>query len=418
MNSLDDYVRAATRDNTRKSYRSAVEHFEASWGGFLPATPDSVARYLAHYAPTLSVRTLRQRLAALAAWHAQQGFPDPTKAPLVKQVLKGIGELHPCVEKQAKPLQLAELDKLVRWLEDAIGQAAASNDRRHLLTYTRNRALILIGFWRAFRSDELTRLCAENIQVLPGRGLEIFLHRSKADRTSEGRLYRTPALKRLCPVDAYQDWTHRAGITQGPVFRAINRWGQVADQALHSISIIGIVRQMCEKAGLADSMAYSSHSLRRGFASWANANQWDLKSLMEYVGWKDVQSAMRYIETPDPFAQHRIQQILDQDPPQILPEPPMATRLEIFFRLERFHSRVRNVSKTHNKIEQFCLSSHALEILKPDRSKYAITIAHESAQVLEERLDELLEHMHDIANDHHCMLDVLIEDPATGRTWS
>jgi len=30
--------------------------------------------------------------------------------------------------------------------------------------------------------------------------------------------------------------------------------------------------------------------------------------LMEYVGWKDVRSAMRYIDAADPFAQHRIEQ--------------------------------------------------------------------------------------------------------------
>ena len=85
---IDRYVRAATRDNTRRSYRSAVEHFEVTWGGFLPATADSVARYLADHAERLSAATLKQRLAALARWHRDQGFPDPTKAPLVRTVLK------------------------------------------------------------------------------------------------------------------------------------------------------------------------------------------------------------------------------------------------------------------------------------------------------------------------------------------
>ena len=109
MTDVDHYIRAATRDNTRLSYRAAVEHFESQWGGFLPATSDSVARYLVDYANTLSVNTLRQRLAGLAAWHLDQGFPDPTKAPHVKKVLKGIAELHPVVQKQAKPIQLDQL---------------------------------------------------------------------------------------------------------------------------------------------------------------------------------------------------------------------------------------------------------------------------------------------------------------------
>ena len=99
MTDVNRYLQAATRENTRISYRAAVEHFENQWGGFLPATADSVARYLVDHANTLSVNTLRQRLSGLAAWHIDQGFPDPTKAPHVKKVLKGIVELHPVVHE-------------------------------------------------------------------------------------------------------------------------------------------------------------------------------------------------------------------------------------------------------------------------------------------------------------------------------
>lgn len=36
MNKIDQYIQAATRDNTRQSYQAAVRHFEVEWGGFLP----------------------------------------------------------------------------------------------------------------------------------------------------------------------------------------------------------------------------------------------------------------------------------------------------------------------------------------------------------------------------------------------
>ncbi len=39
MTDIERYLRAATRDNTRRSYQAAIEHFESHWGGFLPATP-------------------------------------------------------------------------------------------------------------------------------------------------------------------------------------------------------------------------------------------------------------------------------------------------------------------------------------------------------------------------------------------
>ncbi len=95
MNKVDRYLHAATREHTRRSYQSAVEHFEVQWGGVLPTTAAELARYLAHYADSLAISTLKQRIAALSSWHQTQGFADPTKAPMIRQLLKGIRELHP-----------------------------------------------------------------------------------------------------------------------------------------------------------------------------------------------------------------------------------------------------------------------------------------------------------------------------------
>ena len=56
MSTIDRYINAATRDNTRKAYRSAIRHFEVEWGAaFLPATADSIARYLADQAGQQSI---------------------------------------------------------------------------------------------------------------------------------------------------------------------------------------------------------------------------------------------------------------------------------------------------------------------------------------------------------------------------
>jgi hypothetical protein len=129
MNKIDHYLHAGTRDNTRQSYQSAVRHFEIEWGGFLPSTSESIARYLVDHAETLAINTLRQRLAALAQWHIEQGFPDPTKVPLVRKVFRGIQAEHPAQEKRAKPFQLEQLGQVDRWLELAITTAQAGGNR-------------------------------------------------------------------------------------------------------------------------------------------------------------------------------------------------------------------------------------------------------------------------------------------------
>ncbi|RMO83621.1 Cointegrate resolution protein S [Pseudomonas syringae pv. philadelphi] len=300
MNDIDRYIDAATRDNTRRSYRAAVEHFEVSWGGFLPATSESIARYLASYAGTLSVNTLKLRLSALAQWHVSQGFVDPTKAPMVRKVLKGIRALHPAQEKQAEPLQLQDLERVIAALDLEARDAGAHHDQPRLLRCRRDTALILLGFWRGFRSDELCRLQVQDVKAIAGSGISLYLPRSKGDRENIGKTYQTPALQWLCPVQAYIEWINCAALVRGPVFRAVDRWGNLGEEGLHANSVIPLLRQAFARAGV-EASQYTSHSLRRGFASWAHSNGWDLKSLMAYVGWRDIKSAMRYIDaTPFP----------------------------------------------------------------------------------------------------------------------
>ncbi len=247
------------------------------------------------YADTLSLNTLKQRLAALAHWHITQGFPDPTKGPTVRQVLKGIRTLHPAQAKQAVPLQLQHLEQAVQWLNQEYERARMSEDLPSVLRSRRDAALLLIGFWRGFRSDELCRLKVEHIQAEAGAGMRLFLPQSKSDRENLGTTHFAPALKRLCPVQAYLDWISTAGIARGAVFRRLDRWGYLSEEPLHPGSYIGLLRRILQPAGIPAAL-YTSHSLRRGFATWATANGWDLKALMVYVGWKDIKSAMRYVD--------------------------------------------------------------------------------------------------------------------------
>ena len=302
MNKVDQYLRAGTRENTRKSYKAAVEHFEVTWGGFLPATGDSIVRYLADYADRHAISTLKQRLAALAQWHITQGFPDPTKTPTVRQMIKGIRTLHPTQEKQASPLLLRHLEQAVNWLEREASIAAERNDFKTVMRHRRDIALVLIGFWRGFRGDELARLQAENIQVEAGMGITFYLPHTKGDRQHRGSSFKTPALKKLCPVDAYVNWITIAGLVRGPIFRRLDRWGNLADAGINSNSLIPMLRRIFMQAGIPAEM-YTSHSLRRGFATWATNNGWDIKSLMSYVGWKDVKSALRYVDAAGSFSE-------------------------------------------------------------------------------------------------------------------
>lgn len=422
MSTIDRYINAATRDNTRKAYRSAIRHFEVEWGGFLPATADSIARYLADQAGQQSINTLRLRLSALAQWHAEQGFPDPTKAPHVRKVLKGIRELHPAQEKQAKPLQLQQLYELVEWLNSQL--ATTPLEAPAYLRLLRDRALVLLGFWRGFRSDEVCRLQVEHVTLTPGQGMELYLPRSKADRTGLGKTYRVPALQQLCPVEACQQWLEASGLTHGALFRPLNRWGRLGEQGLHINSLLPLLRDLFARAGLAMPDCYSSHSLRRGFATWAYSEGWDIKALMEYVGWRDLKSALRYVESSAPF--ERAMTVTVAADLQPLPSPHVASlatvlhtesRIELQLKIESYHARLSDRNKARDHIERICLKTHRMRCLNRLEGRYRLALHPESAEHLDRILHHLLDEMQQIADSHHCFIEARCKDLDTGLRW-
>lgn len=357
MNHVERYLNAAERSNTRRSYASAIRHFEIEWGGLLPASGESIARYLAAHGESLSLNTLKHRLAALSRWHQEHGFADPTKAHQIRQLLKGIRTLHPAQEKRARPLELDMLQQVGDWLEGARTTALARNDVGAALRHARDRALVLLGFWRGFRADELSSLGIEFIEITPGEGMSLFLPRSKGDRQLEGRRYACPALSRLCPVEALQDWLTASQLKSGPLFRKIDRWGRIGADGLTPGSIIPMLRRILSQAGVADADAFSSHSLRRGFAHWAHMSGWDIHELMSYVGWRDVKAAMRYLEGADQGLKARFEQGLIQaaapiaavpiKATPILPPTPEAalTKINVTIQLSPYNIN----SKTRNK---------------------------------------------------------------------
>lgn len=425
MSRVDFYLDAAQRANTRLSYTSAIRHFEVEWGGLLPATIDSIARYLAAYAESLSVNTLKHRLAALSRWHQDHGFPDPTKASKIRQLLKGIRTLHPAQERRAKPLELEILRDVSDWLIEATAAAISRGDSISALRQTRDRALVLLGFWRGFRSDELVNLQIEFIEIKPGEGLTCFLPRSKGDRLLEGRSFSCPALSRLCPVEAIEDWLALSKLKTGPLFRKIDRWGHLSDTGLVPSSIIPMLRRLLTQAGIAEAEAFSSHSLRRGFALWAGMSGWDIRELMSYVGWRDVKAAMRYLDGVDVGSKARFEDGLDRALPELLKPVPQLpsvpnvaqTAIEVSILLSSFNGSRRGVANALRDMLGGCLARFQAQQVDNDNHLYRISIPTPSADILDDHIYALLDELHRIADARECFLEAVCRDPVSGKHW-
>ncbi len=77
-----------------------------------------------------------------------------------------------------------------------------------------------------------------------------YLGRSKGDRQLKGRVFKCPALSRVCSVTAFKAWVSLAGLIEGPGFRKIDRWDHVAEVGLHANSLIPMLRSLFTEAGV------------------------------------------------------------------------------------------------------------------------------------------------------------------------
>lgn len=304
------YLRAARSDATRRAYASDWIHFtdwcDAQPGiRSLPAAPETVALYLAEYADQLKTATLIRRCAAISALHQASGHLSPTADPLVRTTLAGIRRVHGTASAAKDPL----VAHYVRRLLDALPR-----EPEKALLATRDRCLLVLGFYGALRRSELVALDVDDVEV-NDQGLVVTLRRSKTDQDAAGRRVAMlhTGVADACPAEVYQEWLYalRAndpqtpgqaddgpplehGKSKVPVFRPINRHGQLASNRLTDRAIARIVQRTALRAGLGD-LDLAGHSLRAGFATSAAAAGKSERAIMKQTGHKSLPMVRRYI---------------------------------------------------------------------------------------------------------------------------
>jgi len=289
------YVEGAKAPNTLRAYRSDWAHFTAWCEGqgvpSLPAAPETVAGYLAAHAEVLSVGTLQRRIAALAQLHQAAGEQDPTKAAAVKLTWQGIRRAKGTAPKGKAPVVTDELRRMV----DALPAG---------LVGARDCALLLVGFAGAFRRSELVGLDRADVAITL-EGLVVTLRRSKTDQEGEGTKKGIPygSHPQTCPVRALQAWLSQSKITAGPLFRGVNRHGQIGAGRLSSYAVALVVKRAATAAGL-DAAKYAGHSLRAGLATSAAMAGASERAIMKQTGHKSERMVRRYIRDGSLFREN------------------------------------------------------------------------------------------------------------------
>jgi len=279
-------------ENTKRDYRNDWTQF-SEWcekNGLqdLPADPETLVYYITFLGKTLKASSIKRKMAAISQRHETAGYPSPSKTALVKGVWDGIQRKIGVKEEGKDALWLEELRQVV--------QAISQNK----VIGVRNRALLVIGWAGAFRRSELVQLNVEDISITRD-GLLLHLNRSKTDQKGEGQDVALPygSNPLTCPVRSLEDWLAVSGISEGPVFRRMDRHGNIMGR-LTPQSVRLIVKDCCEKLGL-DPDRYGAHSLRSGFCSTAAKAGKAEHQIMKQTRHKRSDSLQRYIKKANLF---------------------------------------------------------------------------------------------------------------------
>jgi integrase len=260
----------------------------------LPSTPESVSLYIADRASTLASGTIARRLTSITKAHQAAAFTDSpasTRHFIVGETLKGIRRTIGTAQHGKAPLLSADIRRII---------AARRDD----LLGLRDAALVLTGFAGGFRRSELAGIHVSDLKF-SADGVVVTVRKSKTDQESAGREVGLPfgASHETCPVRALRRWLDQAGIREGPVFRAVGKYGHVSRRGLHSDSIGKLLKRAAGRAGLKVE-ELGGHSLRAGCVTQAAMNGVREFVIMRQTGHKTIATLRRYIRSGEIFREN------------------------------------------------------------------------------------------------------------------
>ncbi|MER8548869.1 tyrosine-type recombinase/integrase [Mesorhizobium sp. M1169] len=237
--------------------------------------------------------TVRRRLSSWSTLTKWRGLKGKFNAPGLQSAIKLAvrASARPRGRKSRKAVTADILTALLK---------ACAGDR---LVDVRDRALLITAFASGGRRrSEIASLRVEQIieeEPVPADPkdpegpklpcLKIRLGRTKTTQAD------TDAFVLLVgrPVLVLKDWLERAGISEGAVFRGIDRWGNLEKRALTPQAVNLILKRRIAEAGF-DPMAFSAHGLRSGYLTETARRGIPLPEAMQQSQHRSVQQASNY----------------------------------------------------------------------------------------------------------------------------
>lgn len=242
--------------------------------------------------------TVRRRLTSWSILTRWRGLTGHFSSPSLKSAMRL------AVRAAARPRQRRSRKAVTG---DVLAQllAACGGDRKVDL---RDRAILLVAFASGGRRrSEVAGLRVEDLEeeapvpLDPGDPaspslpcMTIRLGRTKT--TDAGDDASVVLVGR--PVVALRQWLAAAGIEAGPIFRKIDKWGNIDRRAITPQTVNLVVKARAKQAGL-DPSLFSAHGLRSGYLTEAANRGIPLPEAMQQSLHKSVAQAAGYYNDSD-----------------------------------------------------------------------------------------------------------------------
>lgn len=281
-----DYKQASLAPNTWRTYLSMWNKYVA-WCVLnktcsMPSKAETIALYISDIGDVVSFSTLDTSIAAIKKAHKEKGVSIEGNSQLYIDIRRGIRKTHKekLMIKQAPALSIVDLKVALKGLADSVRDV-------------RDKALITIGYWGAFRRIEIVSILFEHL-TFTEEGVIVTLLGSKTSDKLEEVYITTTQDPLVCPVRAVKQWLELAEIKEGPVFRSFLKGGGIAEQQLSGHSVSHIMKRLFGKE-------YSGHSLRRGIITETARKGVPIHEIQKFSRHRSVDMVLRYAEKAKGF---------------------------------------------------------------------------------------------------------------------
>lgn len=275
----------AMADNTRRAYATDWRDFEAFCQDRgidpLSAGVEVIAAYITDlHDAGRKISTIRRKVSTVSSAYAEAGLPRPTDNAKIRKLLKGTSNTQRKAgirTEEAAAISLQQLEAVCTSLMRD-GSAAAIRDR----------AILVTGFFGAFRRSELAGITWEQV-AKDNNGFTVELTAAKNIKDGETQVKAFPFRSNIavCPVRALEAWQRISGATTGPVFTVVSKLGRMEATGIYDKIIDRLVKRYFGND-------YSAHSLRAGFITEAGRKNISAVSIAHQTGHKTLQMIQKY----------------------------------------------------------------------------------------------------------------------------